>query len=498
MRSHRPLRRPVSAIARSAGSLVTVLATATALVTGTAGAASAGARRQPARGRRRRPQHGPVPGLPAGVADAARRAEPSLPVPQGWPFAESWSRTEGTGRLGGGASYWTDYVYDDHGAAAGPTAPAVAQAQAVSSLAPPDGTYTYPAGPADGNGADIFRAAVGADSAATYWRVDWNTLADPSVPIAEWTLDSDRDAATGTARGRPARVRSPGIDHALVVSGRSARVVDTVTGASTDVTAGLTVDRAARSFVVRVPRSVLPVTAPAGSGSAPASPTPPAPPSPTVPPTQGGRTGRREPLQRLLPQRRPGAAAVRARHERRAGRHHRGHPRGRPGQLLDGGPPGADAGDRRRRRLLARRRLGLPRAPQRHPRAAGHRVQQPLVRDRPRPRAGRHDRRAAGGNDNRPNYLGRVQPYAVYVPTSYRRAPRRRSPGSSTRCRSTTTSTAPRRRGSCRPSARTAGPSARPPRASAPTAGTSTRPSTTSGRCGGSSGWPTRSTRSAP
>ena len=136
---------------------------------------------------------------------------------------------------------------------------------------------------------------------------------------------------------------------------------------------------------------------------------------------------------------------------------------------------------------------------QRHPRAAGHRVQQPLVRHRPRPRAGRRaDPAGRRRQRQRPNYLGRVQPYAVYVPTATASARRRRSPGSCTRCRSTTTSTARSPRSSCRPSARTAARSARPPRASAPTAGTSTRPSTTSGRCGGSWRWPTRSTRSAP
>ena len=57
-----------------------------------------------------------VPGLPASVPAAALRAEPRLPKPAAWPFADAFSRTSGTGRLSGGASYWTDWVYDDHGA----------------------------------------------------------------------------------------------------------------------------------------------------------------------------------------------------------------------------------------------------------------------------------------------------------------------------------------------------------------------------------------------
>jgi hypothetical protein len=193
-------------------------------------------------------------GLPDGVPPAATRAEPKLPVPKGWPFAESFPRTSGTGRLGGGAAYWSDFVYDDHGAT-GPTV-----STPIADLAPTDGTYTYPAGAAKMNGADIFRAAVGADATASYWRIDWNTLADPTVPIAEWTFDTDRNTATGvSAWPAGAGVRSPGINKALVVSSRGARLLNAVTGA-TIATPPVTVDTSARSFVVKVPRATLPLS----------------------------------------------------------------------------------------------------------------------------------------------------------------------------------------------------------------------------------------------
>ncbi|MDQ1672212.1 MAG: hypothetical protein QOC98_774, partial [Frankiaceae bacterium] len=192
-------------------------------------------------------------GLPSGVPAAATRAEPTLPTPRGWPFAESFPRTSGTGRLGGGAAYWSDYVYDDHGAVGATVAPP------ISNLAPTDGTYTYPDGPAKMNGADVFRSAVGVDRAASYWRIDWNTLVDPRVPIAEWTFDTDGNTATGTAAWPAgAGVNSPGIDKALVVSGTGARLLDTRTGA-TLATLPVTVDLSARSFVVQVPRTKLPV-----------------------------------------------------------------------------------------------------------------------------------------------------------------------------------------------------------------------------------------------
>lgn len=199
-----------------------------------------------------------VPGLPYGAPPAATRPEPRLPAPAGWPFAEAFPRTSGEGRLAGGASYWSDFLYDDHGAfgsLAGNAQAAGGQGHATFW----QGSYQYPGGPARNNGADVFRAAVGLTRDASYWRVDWNTLADPGVPIAEWTLDTDDDAATGgSAWPANAGLRSAGIERALVVSSRGARLLDVASG-RTLASLPTTVDRSARSFLVRVPRSLMPV-----------------------------------------------------------------------------------------------------------------------------------------------------------------------------------------------------------------------------------------------
>jgi Putative esterase len=192
----------------------------------------------------------PPSGLPSGIPPAAKRAEPALPAPAAWPFDEGFPRTSGTGRLQRGALLWTDFVYDDHGA------DGVGQSSSPSSLAASDGTYSYPEGPAAGNGADLFRIGIGLTDRATWWRIDWTTLVDPSVPIAAFALDTDADASTGVADwpGVPG-LRSPGIERVLLVSSRGAWLL----GANGDrVEAGrLSVDRAARSFVVRVPRRAL-------------------------------------------------------------------------------------------------------------------------------------------------------------------------------------------------------------------------------------------------
>src|SRR4051812_24512409 len=162
-----------------------------------------------------------VKGIPSGAPSAALKGEPVLPTPHGWRFGDRFPRTSGTGRLGDGAAFWTDFVYDDHGAF-GP-----GQQDSPAGLAPAKGTYSYADPDAKNNGADIFRTAVGADRSATYWRVDWTTLADSKVPIAEWTMDTDHNASTGgSSWPAGAGVTSPGIEKALVVSGQGAWVVD--------------------------------------------------------------------------------------------------------------------------------------------------------------------------------------------------------------------------------------------------------------------------------
>jgi hypothetical protein len=108
-----------------------------------------------------------VRGLPQGVAQASLDPEPSLPVPRGWPFPDAFSRTSGTGRLSGGAFEWTDWVYDDYGAASTASVPLNSITESADALAPAQGEDVYPNGASDDDGADIFRAAVGLAKKAT-------------------------------------------------------------------------------------------------------------------------------------------------------------------------------------------------------------------------------------------------------------------------------------------------------------------------------------------
>jgi len=188
-----------------------------------------------------------VDGMPEGVPPAALRPEPRLPVPAGWPFGEEFPRTCGTGRVAGGALFWTDFLYDDHGATGLPVGD-------VKIQAPPRGTYVYPAGPAARNGADIFRAAIGLTDTDTWWRVDWNTLLDAAVPIALFTFDTGPARSASGQWPAAAGVRSSGIDLALLVSGKGAALIDLTTLVRTPIEHS--VDMESRSFLARVPRSL--------------------------------------------------------------------------------------------------------------------------------------------------------------------------------------------------------------------------------------------------
>ena len=188
--------------------------------------------------------------MPEGVPAAALKPEPSLPAPAGWPFGEQFPRTCGAGRLAGGAVFWTDFIYDDHGATGVPV-----NIVTGGLMVPPRGTYIYPDGPAARNGADIFRVGIGLTDTDTWWRVDWNTLIDASVPIALFTMDTDRGRGASDEWPAGAGVRSAGIDLALLVSGAGARLIDLTTHETTPVEHS--VDMASRSFLARVPRSLV-------------------------------------------------------------------------------------------------------------------------------------------------------------------------------------------------------------------------------------------------
>ena len=236
---------------RAAGALTLIAATIGLLCAPAAHASSAKARQlqDSVRG---------IPGLPTGVPPAATAPPVVPPEPKvtQWPFPDDFPATEGTGLVQGGASLWTDFLYDDYGAA-----DKGGSQTGFSSLAPAHGSFTYPSGD-EGDTADIFRAAIGLASNDTWWRVDWSTLPDPSKPIAEWTMTPSGAAARLTTTTWPANAgvtTSNGIEYALVVAAKRAELIQAASGKVIGRYAPTVVD-GPNSFIVQIPRTVLPVS----------------------------------------------------------------------------------------------------------------------------------------------------------------------------------------------------------------------------------------------
>jgi hypothetical protein len=307
-------------------------------------------------------------GLPSGVPQAALDAPATLPTPDGWSLAEPFPRTSGTGRMEGGVFGWSDFVYDDHGAGGPVGTPTEPEA---ANLAPTAGTYTYPEGAASNNGADVFRTAFALDGDDAFFRVDWQTLADPGVPIAAFGLDTTPGTGAPTPFAGDAGVSATGLERTLLVSSRGATLVEAVTGASQDVEddlgGSLTVDPDTQSFVVRLPREALSGPAAPGGGVLPAA---------------AADTWRLWLVAGLADDDGTGFAPPPGLQRRAGGE-----------QLLVREHAGRPADPGRRHALLRRRRHRGPRRQEVHLGAEAHRLQQPLVRLLPRPRGRRGVRR---------------------------------------------------------------------------------------------------------
>jgi pimeloyl-ACP methyl ester carboxylesterase len=197
-----------------------------------------------------------IPGLPSGVPPAATAPPVVAPEPTAaeWPFPNDFSAT----------------------------------------LAPAHGSFSYPAGD-EGDTADIFRAGIGLTSSASWWRVDWSTMPDPDKPIAEWTMTpsaAPKSATTTVWPGNAGVSTSTGIEYALLVTSKEAELLQAATG-KVLATFTPTVVPGPNSFIVKIPRSILPVS---GSwrvqlAAGVADPASSAPAFETVTPAEGGYPG---------------------------------------------------------------------------------------------------------------------------------------------------------------------------------------------------------------
>lgn len=187
-------------------------------------------------------------GIPTGAPAAALKSPVELEKPPMWPFGEGAPRTSGTGRYANGAYYWTDFIYDAAGAK-GPNPP-------IYRIGTPSGgSMHYPDADMAGNGADIFVVGVAADDEATYWRVDWQTLLNTEVPVAAFGIDYQVGGFDDWP-GIPV-LKASGIDVVIFISATGV-YLDFNDGQGRVSVGEVSTDLASRSFVAKIPRTDLP------------------------------------------------------------------------------------------------------------------------------------------------------------------------------------------------------------------------------------------------
>ena len=102
------------------------------------------------------------------------------------------------GRLAGGASLWSDFIYDDYGATQ-PRGPADLDLRGSSGLAPRQGTYALPRRRGRQQRRRHLPRRRRPEGRLQLLARGLDDARRPDVPIAEWTFDTDNNAATGAS-----------------------------------------------------------------------------------------------------------------------------------------------------------------------------------------------------------------------------------------------------------------------------------------------------------
>lgn len=159
----------------------------------------------------------------------------------------------GRWQISRGELVYTDYLYDDYGA----DLDGKTNAPAFRSTAATSGDYRYPDDQAryGSNAADLRELRIAYDRRGLHAMVALQTMLDPGAAIATIAIDADGNPATGSgAWPDGAGVTTPGADRFITIWGGGARVTD-----ASDGTRDLrhSTHPAAQAFEVDVPAKAL-------------------------------------------------------------------------------------------------------------------------------------------------------------------------------------------------------------------------------------------------
>src|SRR3954454_3066 len=151
-----------------------------------------------------------------------------------------------------GEFLYQDFLYDDHGAA---QAPDPADPRAAGNLfSKPDGTYTYPTDPKYANdAADIVELRVRPLADATAFRLTLNTMKDPSLIGVSIAIGGNPAVALPFPHG--ANAKAPADMVLTVHPGSPAQLVSAASGTPITPAPTVTVDKDRRQIDIRIPHA---------------------------------------------------------------------------------------------------------------------------------------------------------------------------------------------------------------------------------------------------
>ncbi|MFN2462962.1 MAG: hypothetical protein ABR573_03540 [Candidatus Dormibacteria bacterium] len=154
-----------------------------------------------------------------------------------------------------GEYLYQDFLYDDHGAD-GTTRDPSDPRSSGDLFSAPNGTYTYPTGPGyQGDAADLVEFRVKPLPNETAFRVSLNTLLDPS--LAAFTIAIAAPGTTNTAAAYPHGAQSTGpADLFVTVHSTYADLVAAGATSATPLPGAVAIDMTRRQLEVRVPHTL--------------------------------------------------------------------------------------------------------------------------------------------------------------------------------------------------------------------------------------------------
>ena len=151
-----------------------------------------------------------------------------------------------------GEFLYQDFLYDDHGAAGAPDPADPRTAGNVFSK--PNGTYTYPTDAKyANNAADIVELRVKPLASATAFRLTLNSMSDPSLIGASIAIGGNPAVSLPFPHG--ANVKAPADMFLTVHPGSPAELVSAASGTALTPAPSVTVDKERRQIDIRIPHS---------------------------------------------------------------------------------------------------------------------------------------------------------------------------------------------------------------------------------------------------